>query len=146
MWYSWYRDYQILSQGWSRRGQLPPLSIGMAFWALPGHTGLFINQHHQILLLMGLLTVYSLPSLYLCLGLPKLRCRILHLALFNFLRFLQAHVSSLSSSLWMTSLPSNVLIILHSLVSSTKSLKVHLLPLPMSTRNILNCAGPSTNS
>jgi len=35
----------------------------------------------------GLLSVHSLPSLYLCLGLPQPICRTLHLALFSFMMF-----------------------------------------------------------
>lgn len=42
---------------------------------------------------------------YLCLGLPGVTCRILHSALLNSMKFTQAHLSSLSGSLWMASLP-----------------------------------------
>jgi len=35
-------------------------------------------------------------------------CRALHLALLNSMRFAQAHLSSLSRSLWMASIPSSV--------------------------------------
>jgi len=45
--------------------------------------------------------------------------------LLNFMRFTQAHLSSLSSSLWMASLPSSVSTTPHSLVSSANSLRVH---------------------
>lgn len=45
------------------------------------------------------------PSLYLCLGLPWPGYRTLHLALLNFMRLAQAHLSSLSRSLWVVSLP-----------------------------------------
>jgi len=49
----------------------------------------------------GLLSIPSSPSLDLCLGLPRPKCRTLHLALWNFMTFAQAHLSSLSRSLWM---------------------------------------------
>jgi len=65
-----------------------------------------------------LLSSHSLPSLYLCLGLPRLRCRTLHLALLNFMRLAWAHLSSLSRSLWIASLPSSVSTAPLSLVSS----------------------------
>jgi len=53
-----------------------------------------------------LLSINSLPSLYLCLGLPWPMCRTLHVAQLNFLMFAWAHVSGLSRSLWMPTLPS----------------------------------------
>lgn len=46
----------------------------------------------------GPLSIYSLPSSYLCLGLPWPSCRTLHLALFNFMRFTQPRLSGLSAS------------------------------------------------
>lgn len=52
---------------------------------LLAHIQLFIHQCLQVS--TGLLSVCSLPSLHLCLGLPQSRCRTLHLALWNFRRF-----------------------------------------------------------
>ena len=57
----------------------------------------------------GLLSIHSLLSLYLWLGLPRPRCRTLYLALLNLIRFARAHLSSLFSFLWVVSLPSSVL-------------------------------------
>ena len=50
-----------------------------------------------------LLSIPSSPSLYWYRGLPRPRCRTLYLALLNLMRFTQAHLSSLSRSLWMAS-------------------------------------------
>jgi len=58
----------------------------------------FILQHSQILA-TGLLSIQSFPSLYLCLWLTWLRCRTLHLAILNFLRFSWAHLLRLFRSL-----------------------------------------------
>ncbi|XP_074718070.1 cytochrome b5 reductase 4 isoform X1 [Strix uralensis] len=88
----------------------------------------------------GLLAIHSSPSLYLCLGLPRPMCRTLHLALLNFVRFARAHLSSLSRSLWMTSLPSSVSTALHSFsksVSSANLLRVHSIPLSVSMAKML---------
>jgi len=53
-----------------------------------------------------LLSMSSFPSLYSCLELSWSRCRSLHLALLNLIRFTWAHFSSLSMSLLMASFPS----------------------------------------
>lgn len=44
--------------------------------------------------------------LHLCTypALPQLKCNVLHLALWNLIKFLSAHFSSLSRSVWMVSL------------------------------------------
>lgn len=55
-----------------------------------------------------LLSIHSLPSLYLCLGFPQPRCRALHLTLLNLLRFSQTYLSSLPRDLWRASLPSTI--------------------------------------
>ena len=52
-------------------------------------------------------------------------CNILHLALLNVIRFLYAHFSSLSRSLWMAFPPSIVSTALHSLVLSVDLLRTH---------------------
>ena len=93
----------------------------------------------------GLLSICSLPSLYLYLELPWPRCRTLHLALLNFMRFTQAHLSSLSRSLWMAFLPSSVWTTPHNLVLSADLLRVYSIPLSMSLTKILNTTGPTTN-
>ena len=67
---------------------------------------------------LRLLSVSSSHTLYLCLGLPWPMCRTLYLALLKFMMFAQAHISRLSRSLWMASLPSSMLTTWHSLVSS----------------------------
>ena len=76
----------------------------------------------------GLLSRRSFPNLYKYLGLSRPKCSTLHLALLNLVRFSWAHFSSLSRSLWMASLLSNVLTALLSLVSSANLLRVHLMP------------------
>jgi len=55
-------------------------------------------------------------------------CRTLRLALLNLMRFTWTHVSSLSRSLWVASLPSGVVTVPHSLVSSENLLRVHSIP------------------
>jgi len=74
-----------------------------------GHAELIVSQHPKSFS-PGLLSFHSPSSLYLCLGLPQLRCRTLHLALLNFMRFAQAHFSRLSGCLWMASLPFSTLL------------------------------------
>ncbi|KAK4816270.1 hypothetical protein QYF61_014342 [Mycteria americana] len=68
---------------------------------------------------------------------PALKCRILHLALLNFMRFARAHLSSLSGCLWMASLPSRVSTTPLSLGSSANLLKVHSTSLSMLLTKIL---------
>lgn len=53
----------------------------------------------------GLFSNYFSPSLYLCLTLPQLTCKTLHLPLLNFMGFPETHFSSLSRSLWMLPFP-----------------------------------------
>jgi len=71
--------------------------------------------------------------------------RTLHLASLNFMRFAWAYLSSLSRSLWMASLPSNVSTMPHRLVSMANLMKVHSVPLSMSPTKMLNSAGPNTS-
>ncbi|KAK4810857.1 hypothetical protein QYF61_008829 [Mycteria americana] len=92
------------------------------------------------------LFIHQYPSLYWNRGLPQPRCRTLHLALLNLMRFTQAHFSSLPRSLWMTSRPSGVSTAPLSLVSSANLLRVHSISLSMSLMKILNSTGPSTDA
>lgn len=66
----------------------------------------------------GLLSIHSLPSLCLFLGLLQPRCRTLHLALLNFMGLVQAH---LSISHWMASLTFSLSNTPHSQVLHTAS-------------------------
>lgn len=56
---------------------------------LPPHAKLFIKQQPQNSFSSKLLSIHSLPSLYLRLELPRPRCRTSYLALLNFLSFVQ---------------------------------------------------------
>ena len=83
--------------------------VQLAFWDAKTHCWLifsFLSTNTPKSFSTELLSIYSLPILYSCLGLPWPRCRTLHLALC--MRFAWAHLSSLSRSLWMASLPSNI--------------------------------------
>jgi len=60
-------------------------------------------------------------------------------------RFAQVHLSSLSSSLWMAFVPSSMSTTPHSLASSAKFLRVHLISLSMSTTKMLSSTGSSTD-
>ncbi|KAK4810863.1 hypothetical protein QYF61_008835 [Mycteria americana] len=91
------------------------------------------------------LFIHQYPSLYWNRGLPQPRCRTLHLALLNLMRFTQAHFSSLPRSLWMTSRPSGVSTAPLSLVSSANLLRVHSISLSMSLMKILNSTGPTVD-
>ncbi|KAK4814241.1 LOW QUALITY PROTEIN: hypothetical protein QYF61_012737 [Mycteria americana] len=110
---------------------------------LLAHVQLFVHQYPQVLFHRATLD-HIIPQ-------PVLKPRIaptqvtLHLALLNLMRFTQAHFSSLSRSLWMTSHPSGVSTAPHSLVSSANLLRVHSISLSMSLMKILNSTGPSTD-
>jgi len=66
------------------------------------------------------------PSrLYICLGFLWPKCKTLHFAVLNLIRFTQAHLSNLLRPLWMASLPSTVPTTPLSLVSSANLLRVH---------------------
>lgn len=52
---------------------------------------------------VGLLSIQSLPSLYLFFALVQAKCNALYLSLLNSMSLAQVHLSSLSKSLWMTS-------------------------------------------
>jgi len=54
----------------------------------------------QVLFCKAALQVVD-PSVYWCMGLLLLRCRTWYFPLWNLMRFLSAHFSSLSRSLWM---------------------------------------------
>ena len=80
------------------RGRIPSLDllatlllmqprIRLAFWAASTHCWVilsFLSTNTLKYFSLGLLSIPSSPSLYLCLGLPQPRCRTLHLALLNF--------------------------------------------------------------
>jgi len=105
-----------------QRGRIPSLDLlatlllmqpktQLAFWAASTHCRVLLSSSSTMTpksSSSGLLSIHSLPSLYLRLGLPRPMCRTLHLALLNLLRFAQAHLSSLSRSLWMVSRPSGM--------------------------------------
>jgi len=55
---------------------------------------------------IGLLSMSSSPILQKCLGLPRPKHNILHMALLHLIRFIWAHIPSLSRSLWMAFLRS----------------------------------------
>jgi len=65
-------------------------SIWLAFWAVSTHCWVmfsFSSTNTCKSFSSELLSLHSLPSLYSCRGLPQPRCRTLHLALLNFVRF-----------------------------------------------------------
>ncbi|KAK4822069.1 hypothetical protein QYF61_009330 [Mycteria americana] len=133
-----------------QRGRTPSLALlatlrvmqprtRLAFWAASTHCRLmssFSSTGTPKSFSAGLLSIPSSPSL----------CRTLHLPLLDLMRFTQAHFSSLSRSLWMTSRPSAVSTAPLSLVSSANLLRVHSISLSMSLMRILNRTGPSTDS
>ena len=84
-------------------------------------------------------------SLYKYQGLLLPKCNALHLALLNLIRFIWAHFSSLSRSLWMTFLPSSVSTAVLSSVSSANLLRVHVIPLSMTLIKMLKSIGPKTS-
>ena len=104
----------------SRVAESPLLTCWPCFlWCSPGYNRLsglraqtarssFSSTNTTRSFSSGLLSVHSLPSLYLGLGLPWPLWRTLHLALMKFMRFTQVHLSSLSCSLWMAFLLSNM--------------------------------------
>ncbi|KAK4818489.1 hypothetical protein QYF61_014219 [Mycteria americana] len=110
---------------------------------LLAHVQLFSHQYSPKSFSAGLHSITSSSSLYWNRGLPRTRCRTLHLALLNLMRFTQAHFSSLSRSLWMTSRSSSVSTAPLSLVSSANLLRVHSILLSMSLMKILNSTGPT---
>ncbi|CAN0071273.1 unnamed protein product, partial [Bubo scandiacus] len=67
---------------------------------LSGHVELLIKQHPQVLLHRAALNPFSIQLVFVP-GIAQPMCRTLHLALLNFMRFAQAHLSSLSRPLWM---------------------------------------------
>ena len=68
--------------------------IQLAVWAVSAHCQVvlsFLSTSSLKCCSSSLLSIPSSPSLYLCLGLPWPRCRTLHLASFNTMRFTQAY-------------------------------------------------------
>jgi len=121
--------------------------IWLAFWVLSAQCWFVLNlssTHTPKSFSSGLVSSHSPPSLYRCLGLPRPRCRTLHLALLNFRMLAWVHPSGCSRSLWMASLSSSVSIAPLSLVSANV-LRVHSILLSMSPTEVLNNASPSTN-
>ncbi|KAK4826465.1 hypothetical protein QYF61_009192, partial [Mycteria americana] len=130
-----------------RAPELDPV-LQLAFWAVSAHCRLmssFSSISTPKSFSAGVLSITSSPSLDRNQELPQPRCRTLHLALLNLLRFTQAHFSSLPRSLWMTSHPSGMSTAPLSLVSSANLLKVHLISLSMSLMKILNSTGPTVD-
>jgi len=113
--------------------------IQLAFW--PAHIKSLVNRHLQILL--RLLSSHSPPNLYLCLGLPRPWCRTSHLALLNFVSLAWAYCSSLSRSLWIELLPSNVSTAPLILLSSANLLRLHSTPLSVLPMKLLYSTSPS---
>lgn len=73
----------------------------MCFWATNTYCWImlsFPSTNSPESFSLGLLSVYSMTSLYLCLGLPRLRCRTFHLAFLRFLRFPWAILKPLNPS------------------------------------------------
>jgi len=106
------------------------------------HLKFFIN-HNPKSFLDGLLSRSSFSlSLYICLGLPWPKCSTLHLALMNLIRYTWAHPLSLFRSLSVASLHSILSTAPLSLLSSTDSLRVQSIPLPMSLMKMLKNTGP----
>lgn len=120
---------------------LMQLKIWLAFWSASAHWWLmlsFLSTNTPKCFSTGLLSIPSSPIPYLCLGLPWPMCRTLHLALMIVMRFAQAHFSSLSRSLRMTSFPRSMLTTPHSWVLLANLLRVHSIPLSMSPTKMLN--------
>ena len=91
------------------------------------HVQFFIHQHPQVCLHKAALYPH-VPQPVFVLGLAQWPiCETLHLTLL--VMFTQVQLSSLSKSLLVECLPSSILTISLSLVSSTDSLKVHSIPL-----------------
>ena len=99
----------------------------------------------QELYLRAALNQFS-GSLYLSLRLPYPRFRTLHLVLLNFMRYSWSHLTGLSRSLWLASLPSSILLTPVGLVSLANLLRVHSIPLFISLTKMLNRARPNTNA
>ncbi|KAK4813629.1 hypothetical protein QYF61_014389, partial [Mycteria americana] len=109
---------------------------------LSAHAQFFVHQYPQVLFRRAALK-HIIPQPVSKPRIAPTRCRTLHLALLNLMRFTQAHFSSLSRSLWMTSRPSDLSTAPLSLVSSANLLSVHLISLSMSLMKTLNSTGPT---
>lgn len=103
-----------LHQGWAEREDHLPEPAGNALpksaqdtICIHGYRGTLLAHgqlvHHDSQVpLHRAIFPHSAPSLYWCTGLLLPRCRILHLSLLNFKRFLFTLVFSLSRSFWIT--------------------------------------------
>ena len=94
----------------------------------------------------GLLSRSSSPSQYSYLGLPRLKCNTLHLALLHLMTLSWAHFSSLSRSPSMVSLPYIILTTPVSLMSSANLLRVHSIPQSKLLIKMLKSTGPKTDT
>ena len=146
------------SQGRSRGEQSPsspcwpPLfliqpRIPLAFWTGSAHYWLVLNVASTRLLsfFAGLLSSSS-PSLHTYLGLPWPRCKTLHFTLLNLIWLTWTHLSSVSMSFWMASLPPALSTVLPRLVSSAILLRVQLIPSYMSLIKMLKSTSPKTDA
>ena len=91
---------------------LRQLRISYSFFATRTHWWLMVNLAFSRIprsFSVKLLSSWSAPSRYWCLGLFLPMCRMLHFPLLNCMRFQSAHFSSLLRSLWMAAQPSGVL-------------------------------------
>ena len=89
--------------------------------------------------------LWALLAVSTHLRLPWPKCNTRHLALLNLIRYTRAHFLSLSRFLWIGFLPSVVSTTPLSLVSSASLLRVHLIPLSMSSTKILKSTIPKMN-
>lgn len=89
---------------------------------LLAHVQLAVNMTPQILLVLHLSS--SVPSLYPCKGFFLPGCKTSHLSLLNFMKFLLAHSSGLSMSLWTAVLPSMISTSSRNLASSANMVNV----------------------
>ena len=122
--------------------------ILLSFWDARAHCWLmlsFSSTRTPKSFSAGLL-LRSFPSLYSYLGLPWSKCKTLHFALLNLIRFRWANFLNLSRFLWMASLPSAVSTAPLSLVSSANLLRVHSIPSPMPLIKMLKSIRPKTDS
>lgn len=74
------------------------------------------------------------------------KCKNLHVLWLNFMRFLLAPISSLSSSLWRVAVPTSMVTAHPSLVSAANSLRVRSGPSSWSWIKMVNNGGPITDS
>lgn len=98
---------------------------------------LFLNQHPQSILLSATLNPFTTQSVFVF-GCVATQVHNLHLALSNFMKFPWAHLSSLSVSLWMAYLLSNVSVICTTRLGVLSKLAEDENPLSMLPTKMLN--------